>query len=339
MRTLRYKSFMKRFAIRRYVIQLKNGCRISKKINALNNIKMDKKINLSKQVTVLGLGAMGTALAEAFIKAGYTTTVWNRSVDKTVPLVKKGAVAASTISEAVSASELTVICVLNYDVLEQILKPVAGELRGRTLVSLTNDTPKRARQMALWAEEQGIDYLDGSVLVPVTEVGKPEALLLYSGPRNIFDKYFPVLKALGGKSTYLGEAPGRAALYDIAMMNIFFTSLIGVLHSYALLNAEGEQAEEFLPYAREIFGVAEHFLENFALSADKAHYPGHLDNITMEAAGVKHVVEAGRDAGIRTGVPQAVKDVFDRAIEAGFGASGMPSAIEGIRKAVRAETR
>ncbi|MGS2760695.1 NAD(P)-dependent oxidoreductase [Sinomicrobium sp. M5D2P9] len=292
---------------------------------------MNKKDNLSKNVTIIGLGAMGTALAEAFLKAGHKTTVWNRSADKTVPLVEKGAVAASTVSVAVSASELIVICVLNYEILEKIIKPVAEELRGRTLVSLTNDTPKRARQMAFWAEEQGIDYLDGSVLVPVPEVGKAEALLLYSGARSVFDKHFSVLKALGGKSTYLGEEPGRAALYDIAMMNIFFTSLTGVLHSYALLNAEGEQAEKFLPFAREIFGVAEYFLEDFAVSADKQHYPGDLDNITMEAAGVKHIMEAGKDAGIHTGVPQAVKSVFDRAIAAGFGANGMPSAIEGIR--------
>ncbi|MGS2741197.1 NAD(P)-dependent oxidoreductase [Sinomicrobium sp. M5D2P17] len=297
---------------------------------------MNNEDNISKDVTVIGLGAMGTALAKAFLKAGHKTTVWNRSADKIVPLMEKGAVAASTASEAASASELVVICVLNYEILEKIIKSVKEELRGRTLISLTNDTPKRARQMALWAQENGIEYLDGSVLVPVTEVGKPEALLLYSGPQNIFDKHFPLLKALGGKSTYLGKEPGRAALYDIAMMNIFFTSLTGVLHSYALLNAEGEQAEEFLPYAREIFGVAEYFLEDFARSADKEHYPGDLDNITMEAAGVKHILEAGRDAGIHTGIPQAVKNVFDRAIEAGFGANGMPSAIEGIRMAEKA---
>ncbi|MBC9795959.1 NAD(P)-dependent oxidoreductase [Sinomicrobium weinanense] len=292
---------------------------------------MEENHKTPQNVTVLGLGAMGSALAKAFLKAGHRTTVWNRSADKAVPLVEKGAVAAATVSEAVAASELVVICVLNYEILEKIVKPVADELQGKTLVSLTNDTPAKARQMASWAQAEGIDYLDGSVLVPVPEVGQPDALLLYSGPRHIFDKYFPVLRALGGKSTYLGEDPGHAALYDIAMMNIFYTSLTGVLHSYALLNAEGERAEEFLPFGRQVLALAGSFLENFAKSADKKHYPGDLDNITMEAAGIAHIVHASRDAGINVSIPEAVKGAFDRAVKAGFGANGMPGAIEGIR--------
>lgn len=37
------------------------------------------------EVTVIGLGAMGSALARAFIKAGHTVTVWNRTAAR-VPL-------------------------------------------------------------------------------------------------------------------------------------------------------------------------------------------------------------------------------------------------------------
>ncbi|UGU15539.1 NAD(P)-binding domain-containing protein [Sinomicrobium kalidii] len=292
---------------------------------------MKENNKIKQHVTVLGLGAMGTALAGAFLQAGHRTTVWNRSADKMKPLLEKGAVAASTVAEAIAASDLIVVCVLNYTVLEKIVKPVAGALRGRTLVSLTNDTPQKAKQMAAWTETHGINYLDGSVLVPVPVVGQSDALLLYSGAKGVFDRHLNVLKALGGKSIYLGDEPGRAALYDLGMTNIFFISLTGVLYSYALLNAEGEKATDFLPYAREIFAVAASFLEDFADSADNRHYPGDLDNIAMEAAGIEHIIRAGSDAGINVSVPEAVKSVFDRAIAAGFGANGMPGIIEGIK--------
>jgi 3-hydroxyisobutyrate dehydrogenase-like beta-hydroxyacid dehydrogenase len=39
-------------------------------------------------VTVLGLGDMGSALAEAVLKHNYATTVWNRSAEKTKPLTE-----------------------------------------------------------------------------------------------------------------------------------------------------------------------------------------------------------------------------------------------------------
>lgn len=33
-------------------------------------------------VTVIGLGQLGSALAEAFVNHGHSTTVWNRTADK-----------------------------------------------------------------------------------------------------------------------------------------------------------------------------------------------------------------------------------------------------------------
>ncbi len=44
-------------------------------------------------VTVLGLGALGKALATAFLTNGHPTTVWNRTADKADPLVALGATA------------------------------------------------------------------------------------------------------------------------------------------------------------------------------------------------------------------------------------------------------
>jgi glutamyl-tRNA reductase len=40
-------------------------------------------------VTVIGLGNMGLTLAGEFLKGGYQTTVWNRSIEKADPLVEK----------------------------------------------------------------------------------------------------------------------------------------------------------------------------------------------------------------------------------------------------------
>ena len=55
-------------------------------------------------VSVIGLGAMGSALAEALLKSGLSVTVWNRSPARADALVAKGAVAAGSVNEAVEAS-------------------------------------------------------------------------------------------------------------------------------------------------------------------------------------------------------------------------------------------
>jgi 3-hydroxyisobutyrate dehydrogenase-like beta-hydroxyacid dehydrogenase len=54
-------------------------------------------------VSVIGLGAMGRALAAAFLSAGHRTTVWNRTGGRAGDLVGKGAIEAATVAEAVAA--------------------------------------------------------------------------------------------------------------------------------------------------------------------------------------------------------------------------------------------
>lgn len=55
---------------------------------------------------------------------------------------------AATVAEAVAASPVAVVCVLDYAAMHDILDPQAGTLAGRTLVNLTNGTPEAAREAA-----------------------------------------------------------------------------------------------------------------------------------------------------------------------------------------------
>ena len=58
------------------------------------------------EITIVGLGAMGSALAGAFLGAGHATTVWNRTSSKMDPLLALGANGAASISAAVEAAPL-----------------------------------------------------------------------------------------------------------------------------------------------------------------------------------------------------------------------------------------
>jgi 3-hydroxyisobutyrate dehydrogenase-like beta-hydroxyacid dehydrogenase len=115
-------------------------------------------------VTVLGMGLMGRALAEQFLKDGRPTTVWNRSTGKADGLVARGARPARTVVEAVERSALIVVCVSTYGVVRELLDPLGDALADRTLVNLTTGTPRQAREMAAWAKERGVDYLDGAIM-------------------------------------------------------------------------------------------------------------------------------------------------------------------------------
>ncbi|MGA4839523.1 NAD(P)-dependent oxidoreductase [Streptomyces sp. G45] len=283
-------------------------------------------------VTVIGLGAMGQALAGAFLNAGHPTTVWNRSAGKGDDLVARGAVRAASAAEAVRASDLVVVCVVDYDASRAILEPLAADLAGRTLVNLTSDTPERAREAAAWAAKAGVDYLDGAVMVPTTVVGTPDALLFHSGPRAVYERHEDTLRALGGQSTYVGEDHGHAALYDLSLLDYFWTSMAGLVHAYALATADGVPAAAIAPFLKANAGLVLSLVEETAKGVDSGSYPGDQGNLAMEAAGIEHIAHAAEHRGLDTSVLRAVHALAARGVALGHGADSWTATVEAARK-------
>jgi 3-hydroxyisobutyrate dehydrogenase-like beta-hydroxyacid dehydrogenase len=282
-------------------------------------------------VAVLGLGAMGKALAAAFLEGGHPTTVWNRSPGKAGELVAQGAVPAGTVAEAVRAAELVVVCVVDHGAAQAVLDAAADELPGRVLVNLTSDTPERSRAAAAWAAGRGIDYLDGAIMVPVTAIGRPEALVFYSGPRAAYDKYEAALRALGGRPTHLGEDHGLAAVYDLALLDYFYAGMSGLVHAFALAGTEGVRAKDLAPYLDTITGIMPPIAAYTAEHIDAGSYPGEDAPLAMMAAGAGHVLEAAEQRGLDVGVLRAVKDITDRTLARGHATDGWASTVEAVR--------
>lgn len=275
-------------------------------------------------VTVLGLGSMGRALADAFLDAGLRTTVWNRTPGRDRELAERGAVSARSPEEAVAASRLTVVCVVNYDAADAIVRrgAVTDALKGRTVVNLTADTPDRARNTATWAAEHGIGYLDGAIMTPTTTIGTPAAVFLHSGPEELYRRHRPVLDALNGTHTHLGEDIGRAAAYDIALLDIFWTAMAGYAHALAVARAEGVTARELAPFAKGIGTILPPIFEQAAEEVDSGRFSGEDNPIISAASSMAHIVHTSEAHGIDAGMMRAAEGLARRAIGRGHGTDG-----------------
>ncbi|MFD8024307.1 NAD(P)-dependent oxidoreductase [Streptomyces lavendulae] len=279
---------------------------------------------MQSAVTVLGLGPMGRSLARAFLDAGLSVTVWNRTPGRDHELVERGAVGAASAEEAVAASGLTVICVVNYDAADAVLRAgaVTRALKGRTLVNLSADTPDRARETGAWADRHGIRYLDGAIMTPTTTIGTAASVYLHSGPEELYREHRPLLEALGGTHTHLGEDIGRAAAYDIALLDVFWTAMAGYAHAVALARAEGVTARELAPFAQGIGAILPPLFAETAADFDDGGFSGEGNPLTSGASSMAHIVHASEAHGIDAGVMRAAEGMARRAIGLGHGTDG-----------------
>ncbi|MGS2616663.1 NAD(P)-dependent oxidoreductase [Micromonospora sp. LZ34] len=285
-------------------------------------------------VTVLGLGPMGRALAGALLAAGHPTTVWNRTAARADPLVERGARRAPTVEEAVRASPLVLACVVDYTAVRAIVEPAADALTGRTLVNLTADAPQRARALADWAAGHGIDYLDGAIMTPAPTIGGPAALVLYSGPEQTWRAHRAVLAHLGGRAKWLGADPGRAAGYDVALLDVFWTAMSGIAHAFALARAEKITPAELAPYAKGIGSLLPDLIDDLARRLDADDHAADVSSIASATAGMAHIVDAAEAHGI-DGVLRAAHAVARRAIRAGHGADDFSRVTRTYEEAAR----
>lgn len=113
-------------------------------------------------LTLLGTGAMGTALARVWLAAGHEVTVWNRTAARAEPLAAEGATVAASAADAVAANRLVIVCLLDDASVGEALD--GADPAGRDLVNLTTGTPAEGRARAAWAEARGARFLDAGIM-------------------------------------------------------------------------------------------------------------------------------------------------------------------------------
>ncbi|MEU4610025.1 NAD(P)-dependent oxidoreductase [Streptomyces umbrinus] len=284
----------------------------------------------SVRVSVLGLGAMGTALAGALVKAGYTTTCWNRSPGKADELVAQGAEEAATARDAVLAGRLVVVCLLDHASVHEVLDPLSDELAGRTLVNVTTTSPAQSREFAEWAARAGVAYLDGGIMAVPDMIGRPGASILYSGSADVFDEYKSLLE-LWGTSTYFGEDAGLASLYDLALLAGMYVMFAGFLHGAAMVAPAGVTAGEFAALAAPWLTAMTGGFQGFAEVIDGGDYTV-AGQQSLVFSDLGDLVAASADQGIGTEVVGMVQRLIQRQIDAGHGDEGFARIIESIRQ-------
>ncbi|WP_086821610.1 NAD(P)-dependent oxidoreductase [Allokutzneria sp. NRRL B-24872] len=249
-------------------------------------------------LTLLGLGAMGTALATAWLDSGLDLTVWNRTPARAEPLTARGATAAANAAEAVAANDLVVVCLLDDASVRATLDGV--DLRGKDLVNLTTGTPGAGRALADWATARGARFVDGGIMAVPPMIGVPGsgAYVFYSGSAAAFEAHRDTLAVAAG-TTYVGEDPGFAALHDVALLSAMTGMFAGVTHAFALTRKENiaprELAELLAGWLTAMSGYARGIAEHLA-SGDFTK--GVTSNLAMMVEGNATLLATAEEQGV-----------------------------------------
>ncbi|CND52614.1 3-hydroxyisobutyrate dehydrogenase [Mycobacterium tuberculosis] len=161
------------------------------------------------KIGIIGLGRMGTAIAERLMSAGHEVAVWNRSLEKAAALVAKGASGLDLLrgwgDTAVCISMLADSEALLHVCLELGFVSDAAGGTGRLLIDMSTVAPSASLEVARATERSGIRFLRAPVSGNPGVVRSGNLTIVASGAREDFTAAEPLLRDIGPHVFYAGE--------------------------------------------------------------------------------------------------------------------------------------
>jgi len=165
-------------------------------------------------VAVIGLGAMGSRVARRLIDAGQDVIVWNRTPAKAAGFPR----VAATAAEAAREAEVTITMLAN----PQALRKVTAEIEPNALIEMSTVGPATVHELAARIPR----LLDAPVLGSRSEAEQGTLHVFVGGPRELYERYEPLLATLGTVH-HVGPLGAGAAAKLVANSTLF--GALGVL--------------------------------------------------------------------------------------------------------------
>ena len=194
------------------------------------------------KVAVLGIGAMGGAMARTLARAGHEVTVWNRTNDRAVRLARD--IDATVVDSPRAATDVDVAITTLADgaAVEQVLIGRGGILdgarQGLVVCEMSTVEPEISRRLEPVLAAAGMDLLDAPVSGSISLVEQGALTIMAGGSPTALARARPVLDHLGARLFHLGPI-GNGASMKLAVNAVVHVLNSAVSESLVLAEAAG----------------------------------------------------------------------------------------------------
>src|SRR6266550_3422021 len=157
----------------------------------------------------IGLGAMGSRMANRLLGKGHSVTGFNRTRSKAQWLVDRGMKWGDSPRAVAEAADVIFVMVTDSQSLEAVSEGtdgfVAGLREGKVVVDSSTVSPAVSRGVAEKVRAKGADMVDAPVSGSVSTLEAGKLSVMVGGRRATFDRIKPILDDIGPKVTHVGD--------------------------------------------------------------------------------------------------------------------------------------
>ena len=197
-------------------------------------------MNQARKITLIGTGLMGIPMSRNLMAAGYDLTVWNRTINRTTPLVNEGAKTAPTAADAISNAQVIITMLSDGFATQALLddKEFQSKLTaGMIWVDMSSAKPEHARVQSAQLAEFGVAHLDAPVSGGTKGAEAGTLAIMAGGDLVIFEDVCSVFDAMG-HPVYVGPS-GTGQLCKLANQTIVAVTISAVAEATLLAEKGG----------------------------------------------------------------------------------------------------
>lgn len=266
--------------------------------------------NKIKKVGVLGLGIIGSRVAEILRQAHFDVFVWSRSVRPTPGFLASPA-------EVADVSQVIQIFVRDDAALAEAMEGMAANLRpDHVVMNHSTVSPAATRAAAKMCEKAGAGFLDAPFTGSKNAAASGKLVYYIGGEEHLLERVRPVLEASAAKIMPLGGV-GDAMVLKIATNLVSAVIVEAVAEAVAITRSNGISAEKLL----EALEPNANFSTLIGMKLPvmiSGNYEPHFSLRNM-LKDTRFALTMARDAGLDAPVLERTVAVMSQAVESGKG--------------------
>jgi len=268
---------------------------------------------------------MGSRMVVRLLDAGHDVAVYNRHPERASPLVERGATSAPSPAAAARGADIVISVVRDDEAsrtvwLDAGTGALCGMKEGAIAVESSTLTPAWVKSLAEHMQRAHVRFVDAPVSGSRPQAEAGQLIYLVGGENEVVDAVRDVLLAMGGAVHHVGPL-GAGAVMKLAVNALLgiqvaaLAEILGMTRRFGIADAEAVEILGSTPVTSTAAKAAG------ALMVARKFEP--MFPIELVEKDLRYVADTSRSLGTRTPTTSAARTVFEKAVEAGWGADNM----------------
>lgn len=264
------------------------------------------------RIGFIGLGAMGKGMAESLLRAGHQLTVYNRTPEKTAPLVGQGATAAATIAEA-SGGEAVFTMLADDQAVQSVVLEEGGiveRLSGGALhISCSTISVGLSDTLAATHAKRGQRFVSAPVFGRPDVAAQGKLFVIAAGEAQALEAATPLLDAIGQRTFIVSETPKIANLVKLSGNFLIATVIESLGEAMALVAKGGVDRGRYMEILTSTLFAAPIYKTYGALIADGRFEPAGFA-APLGQKDLRLVLQAAEELRVPLPIASLLRDRF-----------------------------